>query len=239
MGERSRRKYWLWLGLTSFGGPGAQLAALQAEVVERRAWLTAEQFSRALGLCFFLPGPEAQQMVTWVAWKLDGWRAAVWAALAFILPGLIGCALWGWAYVQFGRLPAVEGALGGVRAVVAGIILVSALRLGAASCKGWGPGLAAGAAFVGLSSGVPFGLIALGAGGYGWWSARAEPSDESPAASRGVIRRLALEVNFEILGIKAFHIVKCISYHLHCMLSTFSYHELFPRISMGITSMLL
>lgn len=200
MGERPRWRYWLWLGLTSFGGPGAQIAAMQAEVVDKRAWLTQEQFGRALGLCFFLPGPEAQQMVTWIAWKLDGWRSAIVAALAFILPGLIACGLFGYAYVVYGQLPAVEGALVGVRAVVAGIIFVSAWRLAAKSLEGWGQGAASLGAFLGLSVGVPFAAVAVAAGAFGWWGA---PVDEIPSASvAGLWRRLVLGLlPFLLLGL--------------------------------------
>lgn len=195
MGDRSRWRYWLWLGLTSFGGPGAQIAAMQAEVVERRAWLTAEQFGRALGLCFFLPGPEAQQMVTWIAWKLDGWRAALFAALAFILPGLLACGLLGYAYVSYGKLPAVEGALVGVRAVVAGVILVSAWRLGSSSCVAWGQRIAAGLSFAGLWAGAPFAAIAATAAVWGWWGGRPEEEAEEEASGQDageVWRRLLL-----------------------------------------------
>jgi len=200
MGERPRWKYWLWLGLTSFGGPGAQIAAMQSEVVEKRAWLTQEQFGRALGLCFFLPGPEAQQMVTWVAWKLDGWRSAIVAALAFILPGLIACGLFGYAYVVCGRLPAVEGALVGVRAVVAGILFVSAWRLGAKSLEGWGQGMASVGAFLGLLGGIPFAAVAAVAGVFGWCRA---PSDAEPVAPiAGLWRRLILGLlPFLLLGL--------------------------------------
>lgn len=202
MGERTRWKYWLWLGLTSFGGPGAQIAAMQAEVVERRAWLNQEQFGRALGLCFFLPGPEAQQMVAWTAWKLDGWRAAVLATLAFILPGLVGCALFGLAYVSYGKVPAVENALAGVRAVVAGIIFVSAWRLASSSFKGWGQGVASFVSFLGLSFGVPFGAVALGSGVFGWWSARSAADDESITGAVGLWGRVGLGLSpFLLLGL--------------------------------------
>lgn len=202
MGERQRHRYWLWLGLTSFGGPGAQIAALQAEVVERRGWLTSEQFGRALGLCFFLPGPEAQQMVTWVAWKLDGWRAALLASLSFILPGLIGCGLFGWAYVSYGMLPAVEGTLAGVRAVVAGIIFISAWRLASSSFKGWGQGVASLVAFLGLSFGVPFGAVAIGSGLVGWWAVKPEENEATATAVPGLWRRLGLGLlPFVLLGL--------------------------------------
>lgn len=207
MGERTRWRYWLWLGLTSFGGPGAQIAAMQTEVVERRAWLTQEQFGRALGLCFFLPGPEAQQMVAWVAWKLDGWRAALIASLAFILPGLVGCALFGLAYVTYGKLPAVESALAGVRAVVAGIILVSAWRLASSSLKGWGQGAAAVVSFLGLSFGVPFGAVALGSGLFGWWSARPSADEEPASGVAGLWGRIGLGLSpFLLIGLLLFFI---------------------------------
>lgn len=202
MGERRRHRYWLWLGLTSFGGPGAQIAALQAEVVERRGWLTSEQFGRALGLCLFLPGPEAQQMVAWVAWKLDGWRAALLASLSFILPGLIGCGLFGWAYVSYGMLPAVEGALAGVRAVVAGIIFISAWRLAASSLKGWGQGVASLVAFLGLSFGVPFGVVAIGSGLVGWWGGQSDEPEARGSPMHGLWRRLGLGLlPFLLLGL--------------------------------------
>ena len=202
MGERPRWKYWLWLGLTSFGGPGAQIAAMQSEVVEKRAWLTQEQFGRALGLCFFLPGPEAQQMVTWVAWKLDGWRSALVAALAFILPGLIACGLFGYAYVIYGRLPAIEGALVGVRAVVAGILFVSAWRLAAKSLEGWRQGVASLGAFLGLCFGVPFAAVAVVAGASGWWGTPAGATESTSPAMHHLWRRLILGLlPFLLLGL--------------------------------------
>ncbi len=205
MGERPRWQYWLWLGLTSFGGPGAQIAAMQSEVVDKRAWLTQEQFGRALGLCFFLPGPEAQQMVTWIAWKLDGWRSAIVAALAFILPGLFACGVLGYAYVHYGRLPAVEGALVGVRAVVAGILFVSAWRLAAKSLEGWGQGRASLGAFLGRCCGVPFAAVAavaVVAGGCGWWGTPAGATESTSPAIRRLWWRLFLGLlPFLVLGL--------------------------------------
>jgi chromate transporter len=201
MGERSRWKFWLWMGLTSFGGPGAQIATLRAEVVERRGWLTAEQFGRALGLCFFLPGPEAQQMIAWTAWKLDGWRSALMATVAFILPGLLACAALGYVYVLYGQLPAVEGALVGVRAVVGGILFVSAWRIGAGAYKGAWHGLTSLGAFLGLTFGLPFGIYALIAGGAGWGFARPEEAEPEAPSSPGIIRRLVLGLlPFLIIG---------------------------------------
>ena len=190
MAPRSRWRFWLWLGLTSFGGPGAQIASLRAEVVDRRGWLTAEQFDRALGLCFFLPGPEAQQMVVWTAWKLDGWRSGLLAALAFVLPGLLACGALGYVYVLYGQLPSVEAALIGVRAVVAGILFVSAWRIGSSACRSWWHGLTSFGAFFGLILGLPFGLFALIAGALGWRLAKDDEAASASVPPEGILTRL-------------------------------------------------
>lgn len=192
MAERSRWRFWLWLGLTSFGGPGAQIASLRAEVVEKRGWLSAEQFGRALGLCFFLPGPEAQQMVAWTAWKLGGWRSALLASLAFVVPGLLACGILGYGYVLYGRLPAVESALIGVRAVVAGILFVSAWRIGSGVGKGLWHGVTSLGAFVGLVAGLPFGVYALAVGGLGWMFLGKQPVEEAEGQAPPIFRRLLL-----------------------------------------------
>lgn len=192
MAERSPWRFWLWLGLTSFGGPGAQISTLRAEVVDKRGWLSAEQFGRALGLCFFLPGPEAQQMVAWTAWKLGGWRSAVLASLAFVVPGLLACGVLGYGYVLYGKLPAVESALVGVRAVVAGILFVSAWRIGAGVGKGLWHGATSLGAFVGLVAGLPFGVYALVVGGLGWVLSEKQSEAEEAAQAPPIFRRLLL-----------------------------------------------
>lgn len=170
-------KSWLRLGCTSFGGPGPQIAELERLHVEPAGALSREQFLRALGLCLFLPGPEAQQLVAWIAWRAGGWRRAVLATILFILPGLVACGLFAWAYVAWGGLPLVDGALRGARAAIVGIVLVTGARLVLAATTDTPRRWAAGLALVGLLVGVPFLVIALAAGLYGWF---VRPPEEEP-----------------------------------------------------------
>lgn len=176
-------KFWLSLGCASFGGPGPQIAELERRCVAP-GWLERPQFLRALGLCLFLPGPEAQQLVAWIAWRLAGWRAAVVATLLFVTPGLLACGAFAWAYANWGRLPLIEGALLGARAAVVGVVGVAAWRLLPAAAvdvpRRWAAGLACG----GLMLGVPFALLAGCAGLWGWFVRPAEEEPLPPASAR-------------------------------------------------------
>lgn len=185
-------KFWLRLGCTSFGGPGPQIAELERRCVEPAGWLSREQFLRALGLCMFLPGPEAQQLVAWIAWRTAGWRTSVLASLLFILPGLLGCGLLAGAYVAWGDLALVEGALLGARAAIIGIVLVAAARLLMTAATDVPRRWTAGLALVGLLAGVPFLLLALLAGLYGWYVRPADEAEIPPISDRlKVATRLA------------------------------------------------
>ncbi len=170
-------RFWLTLGCTSFGGPGPQIAELERRCVAPLGWLERPQFLRALGLCLFLPGPEAQQLVAWIAWRSAGWRAAVVATGLFVLPGLLACGAFAWAYVNWGRLPLVEGALLGARAAVVGVVGVAAFRLLATAATDVRRRWAAGLAWGGLLLGVPFLVLAGFAGLWGWF---VRPADEEP-----------------------------------------------------------
>ncbi len=182
---------WLTLGCTSFGGPGPQIAELEKQFGDGKGGVGKEAFLRALGLCLFLPGPEAQQLVAWIAWRTGGWRSAVLATLLFVLPGLLACGLCAWVYVGWGSLPLVEGALLGARAAIVGVVAVAALRLlGAAATdtrRRWVAGLACG----GLLVGVPFVVLALAAGLFGWF-ARPEGEEALSAVSEGLRRATRL-----------------------------------------------
>lgn len=177
-------KFWLRLGATSFGGPGPQIAELENRCVEPAGWLSREQFLRALGLCMFLPGPEAQQLVAWIAWRAAGWRRAVLATALFILPGLLACGLLAWAYVTWGSLPYVDGALRGARAAIVGIVLVTAVRFVLAAAGDVPRRWAVGLALVGLLAGVPFLVLALAAGLYGWYVRPPEEEASPPISDR-------------------------------------------------------
>jgi chromate transporter len=171
--------FWLRMGLLSWGGPGAQIALLERECVEKRAWVGAEAFTRALGLCMFLPGPEAQQLVAWLAWRTHGWRGAALATLVFVLPGLLACGVLAWLYAQGGEWEFLPGVFAGARAAVAGVILVVGVRLLLRTCAALPRRWAAGLSFAGLWWGAPFVFLALAAGLHGWY-VRPEDEEELP-----------------------------------------------------------
>ncbi|MCA8931357.1 MAG: chromate efflux transporter [Rhodospirillaceae bacterium] len=152
--------YWLRLGLTSFGGPAGQIAMMQTEIVDRRKWLDQRRFLDALNFCMMLPGPEAQQLCTYVGWRLHGIAGGLAAGLSFILPGAV--VLWVLSYLAaaHGELAAVGWVFVGIQPVVVAIIAVAVWRIGRRTLHD--PlriGLAAGA-FAGLHlAGLPFPLI--------------------------------------------------------------------------------
>ena len=172
--------FWLRMGLLSFGGPMAQIAMLEEECVRKRAWLTIEEFSRGMGLCMFLPGPEAQQLVAWVAWRRFGKIGAILATLLFILPGLMLCGLLAWAYVISSHIPIVNGVLAGARAAVAGVILVAGYKMFVHNCLQQEQKVATGVSFVGLFLAVPFMFLAVVGGLYAWY---VRPEDEEVSSN--------------------------------------------------------
>jgi len=174
--------FWLRMGLLSWGGPGAQIALLEQECVQKRGWLSAEAFTRALGLCLFLPGPEAQQLVAWIAWRTHGWRGAAVATLGFVLPGLLACGVLAWLYAVGSCWELLPGVLAGARAAVAGVIMVVGVKLLLRTCEALPRRVAAGLSFGGLCFGAPFVFIALAAGLHGWF-ARPEDEEAPPPVS--------------------------------------------------------
>jgi chromate transporter len=184
--------FWLRMGLLSWGGPGAQIALLEQECVQKRGWLTTEAFTRALGLCLFLPGPEAQQLAAWIAWRTHGWRGAAAATLGFVLPGLIACGVLAWLYAVGSGWELLPGVFAGARAAVAGVILVVGVKMLRRTCEALPRRVAAGLSFGGLFFGAPFVFIALASGLHGWY-VRPEGEEAPPPVSdqlRSAVMRL-------------------------------------------------
>jgi len=123
------------LGTTAFGGPAAHIAMLQHEVVERRGWLTREEFLDHLGASNLIPGPTSTELVIHVGRKQGGWPGLLVAGTCFILPAAIMVCVLAWAYVRYGKLPAVSGLLYGVKPVVIAIILQALWKLGRTALK--------------------------------------------------------------------------------------------------------
>lgn len=161
-------RFWFRLGCISFGGPAGQIAIMHRELVENRRWISEGRFLHALNYCMVLPGPEAQQLATYLGWLLHRTKGGIVAGALFVLPSLLLLTLLSWLYVRFGTLPWVAGALYGVKPAVVAIILQAAHRLGSralGSAWAWGMALASFAA-IALAD-VPFPLVLLAAAGSG------------------------------------------------------------------------
>jgi len=165
---RDAVRFWLKLGCISFGGPAGQIAIMHRELVEQRRWISEGRFLHALNYCMLLPGPEAQQLATYIGWLMHRTRGGLIAGGLFVLPSLLLLIALSWLYVTFGDIPWVAGALGGVKAAVVAIVLQAAHRIGSRTLKApWLWGVAA-AAFLGIAVlHVPFPVLILAAAAFG------------------------------------------------------------------------
>ncbi|HAL71923.1 MAG TPA: chromate transporter, partial [Verrucomicrobiales bacterium] len=111
-------RYWLKLGFISFGGPAGQIAIMHKELVERRRWISETHFLHALNFCMLLPGPEAQQLATYLGWRLHGAKGGVAAGALFVLPSLFILIALSWVYLRFGDVPVVAGIFYGIKPAV-------------------------------------------------------------------------------------------------------------------------
>jgi chromate transporter len=168
--------FWLKLGCISFGGPAGQMAIMHTELVERRRWISEKRFLHALNYCMVLPGPEAQQLATYIGWLLHGTRGGLAAGMLFVLPSLLLLVLLSWIYVAFGSLPAVAAVFYGIKPAVTALVLYAAHRIGSRALKNrWLWGIAA-AAFVAIFAlDAPFPAIVLAAALLGHWGGRRWP----------------------------------------------------------------
>ena len=175
-------RYWLKLGFISFGGPAGQIAIMHAELVERQRWISERRFLHALNYCMVLPGPEAQQLATYIGWLLHRTWGGVVAGGLFVLPSLFILVALSWVYLRFGDVPAVAGVLYGIKPAVTAIVLFAAWRIGSRALKHRLLWAIAAAAFVAIFAfHLPFPLIVVAAALCGHLGARWVPQ----AFSRG------------------------------------------------------
>ena len=127
--------YWLKLGFISFGGPAGQISMMHQELVERRRWVSEHRFLHALNYTMVLPGPEAQQLATYIGWLMHGAWGGIAAGVLFVMPSLFILIALTWIYLAFGNLPAVEGVLYGIKPAVTAIVVFAAYRIGSRALK--------------------------------------------------------------------------------------------------------
>ena len=128
-------RFWAKLGLISFGGPAGQIAIMQQELVERRGWISQAQFLRALNFCMLLPGPEAQQLATYMGWRLHGLWGGIAAGSLFVLPAVFIILGLSWLAAAGLHIPAVAGAFRGIQPVVTAIVIAAVINIGRKSLK--------------------------------------------------------------------------------------------------------
>ncbi|QOC21671.1 chromate efflux transporter [Wenzhouxiangella sp. AB-CW3] len=180
-------RVWWKVAFLSFGGPAAQIAVMQRLIVEEKGWIGQDRFNHALNFCMLLPGPEAQQLATYIGWLLHGTRGALAAGIIFILPGaliMLGLSL---LYVTVGQVGVVEGLLFGLKCAVLAIVAQALVRMSGKVVRGLAAGLLALASFTAMFLfSLPFPLVILAAGVIGMWLFRpgAAPEVESDTSPR-------------------------------------------------------
>lgn len=169
-------RFWLKLGFISFGGPAGQISIMHQELVERKRWISERRFLHALNYCMVLPGPEAQQLATYIGWLMHRTWGGIVAGGLFVLPSLFILIALTWIYIAWGHVPAIAGMLYGIKPAVTAIVVVAAMRIGSRALKNSVLWAIAAAAFVALFAlKLPFPLIVIGAGIIGYIGGQVAP----------------------------------------------------------------
>ena len=187
---------WARVALLSFGGPAGQIAVMHRIIVEEKRWVSEERFLHALNYCMLLPGPEAQQLATYIGWLMHRTIGGLIAGGLFIVPGIISIMALSYVYVIWGQLPVINALLFGLKAAVLAIVVEALIRIGKRALKSRGLVALAAGAFVGIFFfAVPFPIIILVAallGSTGYFSAgltrsgRVETSPDESVLGEGV-----------------------------------------------------
>ena len=168
--------YWLKLGFISFGGPAGQISLMHTELVERRRWISEARFMHALNYTMVLPGPEAQQLATYIGWLMHGTFGGVVAGALFVLPSLAILCVLSAVYLSYGDVPAIAGVLYGIKPAVTAIVAFAAYRIGSRALRNGALWVVAAAAFLAITVvDVPFPLIVLIAACIGFVGGRLAP----------------------------------------------------------------
>jgi chromate transporter len=173
---RAAFAFWLKLGFISFGGPAGQIAIMHEELVQRRRWISERRFLHALNYCMVLPGPEAQQLATYIGWLMHRTLGGLVAGGLFVLPSLFILIALSWIYMAYGNVPAIAGIFFGIKPAVTALVVHAAYRVGSRTLKnGWLWAIAVGAFLAIFALDVPFPVIVFVAGLVGFMGGRLAP----------------------------------------------------------------
>lgn len=169
--------FWLKLGFISFGGPAGQIAVMHQELVEQKRWISEKRFLHALNYCMLLPGPEAQQLATYIGWLMHRTVGGLVAGILFVLPSLFILIALSWIYVKFGDVPIIAGLFYGIKPAVVAIVFHATHRIGSRSLKNKFLWAIAALAFIAIFFfNLPFPLIVLSAAIIGYLTSKKYPT---------------------------------------------------------------
>ncbi|MDB5815680.1 MAG: chromate transporter, chromate ion transporter family [Rhodocyclales bacterium] len=178
--------FWLKLGFISFGGPAGQISIMHQELVERRCWISEKRFLHALNYCMVLPGPEAQQLATYIGWLMHRTWGGIVAGALFVLPSLLILIILSWTYIAFGEVPLVAGLFYGIKPAVTAIVVQAAHRIGSRALKNKVLWAIAAASFVAIFAlNVPFPAIVAAAALIGYIGGRVMPAKFKTGGGHG------------------------------------------------------
>jgi chromate transporter len=178
-------RFWLKLGFISFGGPAGQIAIMHTVLVEQKRWLSDAKFLHALNYCMLLPGPEAQQLATYIGWLLHGTRGGLAAGILFVLPSVFILLALSLFYVTVGTLPALQGIFGGLKPAVLAIILLAVVKINQKSLLSPLHYVVAALSFVGIFwLNIPFPLLILGAAAVALLAQKFFPTPQATSAAQ-------------------------------------------------------
>lgn len=182
---KSALAFWWKLGWISFGGPAGQISIMHQEIVDRKRWMDESQFLHALNFCMLLPGPEAQQLATYLGWRLHGIRGGLAAGFLFIFPSVLILMALAWVYMAFGDVPSIQGIFHGLEPAVIAIVAAAVIKIGSKSLRSVTLWTIAALAFAGIFwLKISFVFIIFGAALIGLVGARFVPS-QFPVKSAG------------------------------------------------------
>jgi chromate transporter len=183
---REALRFWLMLGFISFGGPAGQIAIMHRELVERRRWISEKRFLHALNYCMVLPGPEAQQLATYLGWLMHRTAGALVAGGLFVLPSLLILIGLSWLYLALGHHPVVAGLFFGIKPAVTAVVAQAAWRLGRRTLRHPLLWMLAASAFAAIALlHLPFPLVVLGAAVIGALASRFMPAAFAQGGGHG------------------------------------------------------
>jgi chromate transporter len=168
--------FWVWLRIAalSFGGPAGQIAVMHRILVEEKRWIGEHRFLHALNYCMLLPGPEAQQLATYIGWLMHRTRGGIVAGVLFVLPGAVSIMALSWIYALYGRVGIISALFFGLKCAVLAVVLQAVVRIGGRALKNnVMRGLATIAFVLIFFVGIPFPIIVLAAGLTGYFGGRA------------------------------------------------------------------